>query len=122
MENRRPLSPHLQVYRPQLTSIMSISHRVTGAALAFGTIFLCLWLIALAAGEVWFLMVSKVTGHMLGQIVLFCYSLALAYHALNGVRHLTWDYGFGLDIPSVYRSGWVVVVLTLLITFSIWTL
>ena len=120
MAKPRPLSPHLQIYRPQLTSIMSISHRVTGAALAVGTLLLCLWLVALAAGDVWYSMAATVIDHPIGIFILFGYSVALVYHALNGVRHLTWDRGIGLTIPMVYRSGQVVLFLTVMLTASIW--
>ena len=120
MAKPRPLSPHLQIYRPQLTSIMSISHRATGAALAAGTLLLCLWLVALAAGDVWYSMAATVIGHPIGLFTLFGYSVALVYHALNGVRHLTWDRGIGLTIPAVYRSGQIVLLLTIVITALIW--
>ena len=120
MAKPRPLSPHLQIYRPQLTSIMSISHRATGAALAAGTLLLCLWLVALAAGDVWYALAAKVIGHPIGIFILFGYSVALVYHALNGVRHLAWDYGIALTIPGVYRSGQIVLLLTVVITTSIW--
>ena len=120
MAKPRPLSPHLQIYRPQLTSIMSISHRATGAALGTGTLLLCLWLVALAAGDVWYSMAATVIGHPIGMCILFGYSVALVYHALNGVRHLTWDRGIGLTIPAVYRSGQIVLLLTIVITALIW--
>ena len=120
MVKPRPLSPHLQIYRPQLTSIMSISHRATGAVLALGTLLLCLWFVALAAGDVWYNMAALVILHPIGQIILFGYSVALVYHALNGVRHLTWDCGIGLTIPGVYKSGQAVLLLTIVINALIW--
>jgi succinate dehydrogenase / fumarate reductase cytochrome b subunit len=122
MAKPRPLSPHLQVYRPQLTSVMSITHRATGAALASGTVILCLWLLALAAGESWYGLAVSAVVHPVGQIVLFGYSLALVYHALNGVRHLAWDRGIGLTIPAVYRGGYIVLALTVVITAALWIL
>ena len=122
MAKPRPLSPHLQIYRPQLTSVMSISHRASGAALATGTLLLCLWLVALAAGDRWYGVAALVVSHPLGQFVLFGYSVALIYHALNGVRHLSWDLGIGLTIPAVYRSGWIVLLLTVGITALLWTI
>ena len=122
MAKPRPLSPHLQIYRPQLTSVMSISHRASGAALAAGTLLLCLWLVALAAGDRWYGVAALVVSHSLGQLVLFGYSVALIYHALNGVRHLSWDRGIGLTIPAVYRSGWIVLLLTVGIAALLWTI
>jgi len=99
---------------------MSISHRATGAALAAGTLLLCFWLVALAAGDAWYALVVMVISHPIGVFILFGYSMALVYHALNGVRHLTWDRGIGLTIPMVYRSGQIVLLLTIVITTSMW--
>ena len=124
MAKPRPLSPHLQVYRPQLTSVLSITHRASGVVLTTGTIILALWLISVAIGPETFGVMASIIGHPLGQFVLFGYSVALFYHALNGIRHLSWDLGFGLTIPDVYRSGYVVLgttcVLTALLWFFVW--
>ena len=120
MTRQRPLSPHLQVYRPQLTSMMSITHRATGVALTSGTLLLAAWLFAVATGGDTYAMAALAVAHPLGQFVLFGYSVALIYHALNGVRHLSWDLGFGLTIPDVYRSGRIVLFLTFLLTACLW--
>ena len=120
MAKPRPLSPHLQVYRPQLTSVMSIMHRATGAVLATGSILLVVWLIALAAGDDIFGSVTAVLHHPVGELVLFGYSLALVYHGLNGVRHLLWDLRFGLEIGQVYQSGYLVLGLTVIMTAALW--
>ena len=120
MTRQRPLSPHLQVYRPQLTSMMSIIHRATGVALTTGTLILAAWLLAVALGGETYEMVAMVVAHPLGQFVLFGYSVALIYHAMNGIRHLFWDLGFGLTIPEVYRSGHIVLFLTFLLTACLW--
>jgi succinate dehydrogenase / fumarate reductase cytochrome b subunit len=120
MARQRPLSPHLQVYRPQLTSMMSITHRATGVALTTGTLVLAAWLVAVALGGETYARMAAVVAHPLGQFVLFGYSVALIYHAMNGVRHLCWDLGFGLTIPEVYRSGHIVLFLTFLLTACLW--
>jgi len=120
MARQRPLSPHLQVYRPQLTSMMSITHRATGVALTTGTLVLAAWLVAVALGGESYAMMAQAVAHPLGQFVLFGYSVALIYHAMNGVRHLSWDLGFGLTIPEVYRSGHIVLFLTFLLTACLW--
>ena len=120
MARPRPLSPHLQVYRPQLTSLMSISHRATGVALTTGTLVLAVWLIALAVGGDSFAMVATALAHPLGQFVLFGYSAALIYHALNGIPHMVWDLGRGLTISDVYRSGQAVLLLTFFLTACLW--
>ena len=120
MAKPRPLSPHLQVYRPQLTSIMSIMHRASGAVLATGSLLVALWLVALAAGAAFFDPVADAMQHMLGQLVVFGYSLALVYHGLNGIRHLMWDLRIGLEIKQVYQSGYLVLGLTVLVTAMLW--
>ena len=120
MAKPRPLSPHLQVYRPQLTSVMSIMHRASGAVLATGSLLVALWLVALAAGAAVFNPVADGMQHPLGQLVMFGYSLALVYHGLNGIRHLMWDLRVGLEIKQVYQSGYLVLGLTVLVTAALW--
>ena len=120
MAKPRPLSPHLQVYRPQLTSILSITHRASGVVLTTGTLVLALWLIAVASGPKTFAIMASIVGHPLGQFVLFGYSVALIYHALNGLRHLGWDFGYGLTLSEVYRNGHMVLFLTLVLTAGLW--
>jgi succinate dehydrogenase cytochrome b subunit len=95
----RPLSPHLQIYRPMLTMLMSIAHRVTGAALYFGTLLIAWWLIAAASGPNSYAAVQWFMGSLIGRIMLFGYTWALIHHMLGGVRHLIWDTGRGLG-PS----------------------
>ena len=121
MARTRPLSPHLQVYRPQMTSVMSILHRATGVVLTTGTFIVAAWLVSLALGKEAYDVVVMVIGHPLGQFVLFGYSVALIYHALNGVRHLGWDLGFGLTIPQVYKNGQIVLFLTVVLTMGLWS-
>ena len=120
MAKPRPLSPHLQVYRPQLTSIMSIMHRASGAVLATGSLLVALWLVALTAGAAVFNPVADAMQHPFGQLVVFGYSLALVYHGLNGIRHLMWDLRIGLEIKQVYQSGYIVLGLTVLVTAALW--
>ena len=120
MAKPRPLSPHLQVYRPQLTSVMSIMHRASGAVLATGSLLVALWLVALAAGAAVFNPVADAMQHPRGQLVMFGYSLALVYHGLNGIRHLMWDLRVGLEIKQVYQSGYLVLGLTVLVTAALW--
>ena len=120
MARSRPLSPHLQVYRPQLTSMMSIGHRACGVALASGTALVAAWLFAVASGGVVYDVAMCAIDHVIGRIVLFGYSVALIYHALNGIRHLAWDLGIGFGLREVYLSGGLVLVLTTLLTAFLW--
>jgi succinate dehydrogenase cytochrome b subunit len=116
----RPLSPHLQVYRPQLTSVLSILHRMTGVALAVGTLLLVWWLIAAASGVDAFSTVQSVIGSWIGRLLLFGWSFALFYHLANGIRHLFWDAGRGFDLPIVHASGWIVVGVSVVLTMAAW--
>ncbi len=118
--DNRPLSPHLQVYRPQLTSVLSISHRITGIALSAGTVIVVFWLLALASGPERFDQLTAVLSHPLGLIGLAVWSFCLFYHLLNGIRHLFWDAGWLLDLRGAYASGWAVVVLSVVLTAVIW--
>jgi succinate dehydrogenase / fumarate reductase cytochrome b subunit len=116
----RPLSPHLQVNRWQITMTMSILHRVSGVILTVGAFALAWWLLAVAAGGEHYVRAAACLASPLGQLALFGFSLALVYHLLNGVRHLLWDAGLGFEIPEFYRSGWTVAVLTVVLTAAIW--
>jgi succinate dehydrogenase / fumarate reductase, cytochrome b subunit len=116
----RPLSPHLQVYRPQITSVMSILHRISGIILSFGAFGLAWWLLAAAQGGDAYAQAGGIMASLPGKIVLFGFSLALMYHLLNGIRHLLWDAGWGFEIPQVYRSGYVVAGLAVVLTAGIW--
>ena len=118
--SKRPLSPHLQVYRPQLTSVLSITHRATGIFLALGTLLFVYWLVAAASGPEAYASAAGVIGSKLGQLVLFAWTWALFYHLGNGIRHLAWDAGYGFDLPSVYRSGWTVVIASAVLTLLCW--
>ncbi len=120
MPNARPLSPHLQVYRWQLTMVLSIIHRATGVALAAGTILLIALLLALAAGPEPYQAVRAFCSSWLGMLMLFGWSWALCFHLCNGIRHLAWDAGWGFEIPRAYLTGWTVVAASLLMTALIW--
>ncbi len=121
MANReRPLSPHLQVYRWQITMTMSILHRASGIILVVGAFALAWWLLAVAAGGDAYLNAAACLASPLGKLVLLGFSLALVFHLLNGIRHLLWDIGWGFEIPEVYRSGYTVGVLTVVLTALIW--
>ncbi|HKW55468.1 MAG TPA: succinate dehydrogenase, cytochrome b556 subunit [Stellaceae bacterium] len=105
----RPLSPHLQIYKPQLTSMLSISHRLTGVALGLGTLFLVWWLIAAATGDAAFATAQAFFGSWLGLLLLFGWTYSFFFHLCNGVRHLMWDSGYGLDLRTTYATGWAVL-------------
>lgn len=101
----RPLSPHLQVYRPQMTSVLSILHRVTGVALTAGTLLLTWWLVAAAYGPDQFSTVQAFVGSWIGQFILWGFTFAVFYHLGNGIRHLAWDFGWGFELSQLHASG-----------------
>ena len=120
---RRPLSPHLQVYDMfQLTSALSIAGRITGAAWVVGLVVLVWWLVAAASGPSAFAQVQWFLSSWLGLLGLFGMTAAAWYHTLNGVRHLFWDAGYGYDIPTTYRSGYLVLVGTVMMTLLTWVI
>jgi succinate dehydrogenase / fumarate reductase, cytochrome b subunit len=116
----RPLSPHLQVYRPQLTSVLSITHRATGVALTAGTLLLVWWLVAAATGPEQFAFVRNVMGSWLGKLVLLGWTVSLFFHLANGIRHLFWDAGLGFELRTTYASGWAVIAATVVLTIAAW--
>lgn len=116
----RPLSPHLQVYRPQMTSVLSITHRATGVVLALGTLLLVWWLVAAAGGPDPYATVQAFLGSILGRLMLFGWTLALFYHLCNGIRHLFWDAGYGFELKAAYGSGWLVLAASLVLTLAAW--
>lgn len=118
--DNRPLSPHLQVYRPQITSVLSILHRISGVILSFGIVVLVCWLAAAAAGDQSYETAKGILGSIPGRVLLFGWTLAFFYHFLNGIRHLEWDTGRGFEIPQVIRSGWTVVILAGFLTLLFW--
>lgn len=119
---RRPLSPHLQVYRPQITSVLSIMHRMTGIALAVGTLLLVAWLVSAATSDAAFAAVSGFIGSPIGYILVFGWTLALFFHLCNGIRHLAWDAGYGFELPTVHASGWAVVIAACVLTVLAWVI
>lgn len=119
---QRPLSPHLQVYRPQMTSVLSISHRLSGVLLAASSLLLVAWLVAAASGPQTYASAQGFFGHWLIRVLLIAVSFAFFYHLCNGIRHLFWDAGFGFEIRQVIVSGWSVVIAAALLTLGFWLL
>lgn len=119
-DKTRPLSPHLQVYRPQITSMLSILHRLTGVALAASALLLAYWLTSAAYGPDAFAAAQGFLGSWFGRLILFGLTFALFYHLCNGIRHLAWDTGRGFEMPTLQLTGWLVVGLSLGLTLITW--
>ena len=118
--DNRPLSPHLQVYRWQMTMVTSVLHRFSGLLLSLGMVLVVAWLVALAAGPQAFASVTGWLASPAGLVLLFLWSVALFYHLFNGIRHLLWDAGWLLELKGAYASGWAMLVLSLVMTAIVW--
>lgn len=121
-KSQRPLSPHLQIYRPQLTSVLSITHRLTGIGLAVGSLVLVYWLIAAASGPEAYAAAQSMLASWFGRIVLLGFSFALFFHLCNGIRHLFWDAGLGFELKTAYASGNAVIGASIALTVIAWAL
>ena len=118
--NNRPLSPHLSIYKPIPTMVMSIVHRITGGALYFGTILVAWWLIAAASGPAYYDWANWALGSIPGKLVLLGYTWALIHHMLGGIRHLIWDTGHGLDKVSIEIFAWATIIGSTVLTVLVW--
>ncbi len=117
---QRPLSPHLQVYKLPLTALMSISHRITGAALAAGTVLVVLFFIAAASGEIYYYIAMDFAVSVPGKIILFLWSAALYFHMCNGIRHMFWDTGRFLEKGTAMRANYFVLFFAFVLTVATW--
>lgn len=118
----RPLSPHLQIYRPMLSMMMSITHRITGVALYAGTLLLVWWISAAAISDSYFDLVQAFFGHWFGRLVLFGFTWALIHHALGGLRHFVWDLGYGFKLTTVEWMVRAHVAASIVITILLWVI
>ena len=116
-KNTRPLSPHLSIYRPQLTSVTSILTRITGNVLIVGAIMVVWWLVAAATSPNYFYVANAALTSWFGKLVMLGSIWALWYHTLAGVRHLIWDNAIGLELKSAYTLGWLVIIGSAVLTF-----
>ena len=116
MNRSRPLSPHLQIYKPQITSILSIFHRLTGISLSIGSFIIVAWIVSLSMGVESYSYFMSIVDNWFIQTIIFGFAFALFYHFSNGVRHLFWDAGLGFELKSVYVSGSIVVFNAIILT------
>ncbi|MGI9351459.1 MAG: succinate dehydrogenase, cytochrome b556 subunit [Rhizobiaceae bacterium] len=120
LHDKRPLSPHLSVYKPIPTMVMSIVHRITGVGLYAGTVLVAWWLFAAATSEVYFEWVNGLFGSFLGRLVLFAYTWALMHHLAGGLRHFLWDTGRGFDKHFSTKLAWASLLFSITATVLIW--
>tara|TARA_B100001939_G_C16812478_1_gene560614 strand:+ start:272 stop:643 length:372 start_codon:yes stop_codon:yes gene_type:complete len=120
MNDSRPLSPHLSIHKKVLTSIFSITHRITGIGLSVGSILISMWFLLLSLGPNYFSYFEMVSKNILFKFILVIWTIGIFYHLFNGCRKLYWSFGIGMDLITVYRSGYIVLVLTLISTAIVW--
>ncbi len=116
----RPRSPNIQIYRPQLTSVLSIAHRITGIFLSLCSMSVVVWLVAAANGPASYIRFQGVIGSWLGQIVLLIAVFGFFLHVCGGIRHLIWDTAHGFELRHIYISGWLVIATSLMLTLVSW--
>ena len=120
MKKERPLSPHLQIYKPQITSVLSIMHRITGVALTVGTFLIVFWITTLSLGESFYEYYMVFIKSWVGYLILIGFTFALFYHFSNGIRHLFWDFGYGYELNIAFISGVIVLISAFILTSVIW--
>ena len=120
MTENRPLSPHLSIHKRILTSVFSIFHRFTGICLSIGSIIISFWIATIALGPKYFSLFEYISSLILFKIILFAWTIGIFYHLFNGIRYLFWSYGIGMDIKTVYSTGYLVLFLTMISTLCVW--
>ena len=119
-KNNKPLSPHLTIYKPQITSLMSISHRFSGTFQYMGNLIIFIYFCAILFGENYHNFANLFFNSLLGKFFLFLYIFSICYHLFNGIRHLIWDIGFGFEIKNVYYSGYITLISAIILNLIIW--
>ena len=120
MIDNRPLSPHLSIHKKVLTSVFSILHRITGIGLSLGSILIAIWISLLSLGPNYFFIFQTISDTFLFKLILMLWTIGIFYHLFNGIRYLYWTYGIGMDLKTVYASGYIVGILTILASFIVW--
>tara|TARA_B100000614_G_scaffold172709_1_gene153883 strand:+ start:839 stop:1210 length:372 start_codon:yes stop_codon:yes gene_type:complete len=122
MTDNRPLSPHLSIHKKVLTALFSIFHRITGIGLSLGSILIAIWFLLISLGPNYFIYFEMISKNILFKFILLIWTIGIFYHLYNGCRKLYWSFGIGMDLITVYRSGYIVLFLTLASTIAVWLL
>ena len=122
MIDHRPLSPHLTIHKKILTAVFSIFHRITGIGLSIGSVLIAIWISLLALGPNYFFIFEYVAATLIFKIFLFLWTIGVFYHLFNGIRYLFWTYGLGMELKTVYNSGYIVILLTFATTILVWVI
>ena len=122
MIDNRPLSPHLSIHKKVLTAVFSIFHRLTGIFLTLGSFLLVFWFLSVLIGEDFYNYFQIISSNFIFKVILFFWTLAFFYHLFNGIRYLFWSFSLGMDLKTVYLSGYIVSLLTIIATIIVWYL
>ena len=122
MIDNRPLSPHLSIHKKVLTAVFSIFHRLTGIFLTLGSLLLVFWFLSISIGENFYNYFQIISSNFIFKVILFFWTLALFYHLFNGIRYLFWSFSLGMELKTVYLSGYIIALLTIIATFIVWYL
>ena len=120
MNDSRPLSPHLSIHKKVLTALFSITHRITGIGLSAGSILIFVWYLLICLGPNYYLYFELISKNILFKLILIIWTVSIFYHLFNGCRKLYWSFGIGMDLKTVYNSGYVVLFLTFASTLIVW--
>ena len=122
MIDNRPLSPHLSIHKKVLTAVFSIFHRLTGIFLTLGSFLLVFWFLSILIGENFYNYFQNISSNFIFKVILFFWTLALFYHLFNGIRYLFWSFSLGMELKTVYLSGYIIALLTIIATIIVWYL
>ena len=122
MIDNRPLSPHLSIHKKVLTAVFSIFHRLTGIFLTIGSLLLVFWFLFISIGENFYNYFQIISSNFIFKVILFFWTLALFYHLFNGIRYLFWSFSLGMELKTVYLSGYIIALLTIISTIIVWYL
>ena len=120
MIDNRPLSPHLSIHKKVLTALFSIFHRITGIGLSIGSILISIWFLLISLGPNYFVYFEIISQNILFKLILLMWTVGIFYHLYNGCRKLYWSFGIGMELTTVYRSGYIVLFLTAVSTLVVW--
>ena len=122
MIDNRPLSPHLSIHKKVLTAVFSIFHRLTGIFLTLGSLLLVFWFLSISIGENFYNYFQIISSNFIFKVILFFWTLAFFYHLFNGIRYLFWSFSLGMELRTVYLSGYIIALLTIIATIIVWYL
>ena len=122
MIDNRPLSPHLSIHKKVLTAVFSIFHRLTGIFLTLGSFLLVFWFLSISIGENFYNYFQIISSNFIFKVILFFWTLAFFYHLFNGIRYLFWSFSLGMELKTVYLSGYIIALLTIIATIIVWYL